>query len=155
MIVTVRASVESDIAAIVSDIRPADEAEMAALGTTPEDAMRVGMQRSDWTMTGLLDGVPVCMFGVSPQCVLLGRGTPWMLASNALERFQVKFLRSCRPVIARMRQTYPSLANVVHSENVVAIRWLRWLGFSFHSDDEGDPVPFEFDGHVFYVFTMR
>src|SRR3546814_8896994 len=59
---------------------------MTALGTTPERAMRQGLARSDWTATGLLDGVPVCMFGVAPVNLMLGRGAPWMLAATGLDR---------------------------------------------------------------------
>src|SRR3546814_3570757 len=70
----IRPATESDIDVILADIRPADVAEMTALGTTPERAMRQGLARSDWTATGLLDGVPVCMFGVAPVNLMLGRG---------------------------------------------------------------------------------
>lgn len=127
----VRDAREEDIAAILADIRPADVDEMAALGTTPERALRGGMAVSDWTMTGVVDGVPVCMFGVAPQSVLSGIGRPWMLAATGLEAAQVPFLRASRPVVRAMRASYPRLINLVDARNAVAMRWLRWLGFRF------------------------
>src|SRR3546814_18604389 len=89
----IRPATESDIDVILADIRPADVAEMTALGTTPERAMRQGLARSDWPDTGLLDGVPVCMFGVAPVNLMLGRGAPWMLAATGLERRPFEILR--------------------------------------------------------------
>src|SRR3546814_19504217 len=89
----IRPSTESNIDVILADIRPADVAEMTALGTTPERAMRQGLARSDWTATGLLDGVPVCMFGVAPVNLMLGRGAPWMLAATGLDRLTFEILR--------------------------------------------------------------
>lgn len=153
---TIRPAEAADIDVIAGDIRPADAVEMEALGTDPAAAMREGMARSDWTMTGLLDGVPVCMFGVAAQNVVLGHGVPWMLSANAIERAQLKFLRACRPVVARMRESYPSLRNVVHAENHTAIRWLRWLGFRFLSEDaQGSRhLVIPINGNDFYLFSM-
>lgn len=152
----IRPAEDSDIDSIMRDIRKADVAEMEALGTDPEAAMREGMAQSDWTMTGLLDGIPVCMFGVVAQNVILGQGVPWMLSANAIERSQVKFLRACRPVVARMRASYPHLRNVVHAENHTAIRWLRWLGFRFLSEDAAGErhLVIPINGHAFYLFSM-
>ncbi len=150
----VRGAVESDIAAILADLRPSDAAEMAALGTTAEDAMRMGLSMSDWAMTGTLDGEPVCMFGVAPQNYLLGFGTPWMLATTRIESSQVAFLRACRPVVQRMLETYPSLSNVVHADNAMAIRWLRWLGFTFHINANGSPATFVVNDEPFHLFAM-
>jgi len=127
----IRAAVAGDIDAIVADIRPADVAEMEALGTTPERALREGLALSDWSATGTLDDVPVCMFGVGCHSVMGGIGRPWMLAANGLERAQVPFLRACRPVVRAMQDSYPRLINVVDARNTTAIRWLRWLGFKF------------------------
>jgi hypothetical protein len=121
----------ADIPAIVADARAADVAELAALGVTPQQTMEVGMRVSDWTATGLIDDVPVCMFGVAAGNVLAGIGVPWMVSTNAAARHEKTFLRRCRPVVDAMQDSYPTLANVASDENVVVKRWLRWLGFDF------------------------
>lgn len=144
----IRAAVVEDIPAIVASARAADVQEMAALGLTVERALQGGMQVSDWSYTGLVDGAPVCMFGVAPRSVLSGEGIPWMLGTNALEAAQVPFLRTCRPVVAAMRDAYPRLANFIDERNTVAMRWLRWLGFRF------DDTPVQFNGQTFRVFRM-
>lgn len=156
MRVEIRPSIESDMDAIESDIRPADVLEMRALGTTTRDAMQQGLGLSDWALTGLLDGIPVCMFGVAPFDVLLGKGVPWMIAANGLERGQMQFLRKCRPVVGWMLESYPNLSNLVHAENAIAIKWLRWLGFVFVADpDTGRPMEFNVNGFAFNAFTQE
>lgn len=119
---------------------------MRALGTTVREALDDGLKRSDWALTGLIDGEPVCMFGVAPVSILNGEGAPWMLGTEQLEQAQVAFLRACRGVVADMERTYPRLMNVVDARNTVAIRWLRWLGFRF------DESQYQIGGHAFKVF---
>jgi ribosomal protein S18 acetylase RimI-like enzyme len=92
------------------------------------------MEMSDWTGTGLIDGVPVCMFGVAPIDMLAGLGQPWLVTTNAVARHERVFLRRCRPVVAAMLDSYPRLTNIVHADNVRAIKWLRWLGFKFKGE---------------------
>lgn len=147
MNIEIRAALASDVPAVVARARAADVAEMAACGTTVADAIESGMRRSDWTLTGLVDGVPVCIFGVAPVSVLGGVGAPWMLAAGGLEQAQVPFLRASRPAVAEMRRTYPRLMNVVSAQNTLAIRWLRWLGFQFNH------APIELRGHTFLLFS--
>lgn len=149
----IRRATEADVDVILADIRPADVAEMAALGTTPERAMREGLARSDWTAVGLLDDVPVCMFGVAPVNVMLGRGAPWMLASTALDRmpFEIlrrEFLPACDRAVDVMRSQYRFLFNVVDQRNRKAVRWLRMLGFNFGKH------PLDIGGQTFLVFGM-
>jgi len=130
----VRDACPSDIQAILSDLRDADAAEMAALGTTAERALTEGMAISAWTGTGVVDGTPVCMFGVAPFNVLNGIGAPWMLSANGLTRARKPFLKACPRILEMMLEDYPRLANIVDTRNTQAIRWLRWMGFRIHDD---------------------
>jgi len=146
--IELRDAVEGDIPAILADIRQADVDEMVAGGTTPERALRDGLRISDWTGVALVGGVPCCMFGVAPITMTNGEGAPWLLGTNAIIPHQKKLLRTCRPVIGAMRDSYPRLVNFVDERNTVAIRWLRWLGFRF--DDTTYPI----GGTRFRVFRM-
>lgn len=157
MKIELREACEADIAAILSDIREADVVEMAAIGATPEMALRDGLKRSDWALTGLVDDVPVCMLGVAPKSIILGEGIPWMLAANGLERAQVRFLKASRPAVKAMRASYPKLMNFVHADNHVTIKWLRWLGFSFvppNWPDDAEPPRYTINGHPFLLFSI-
>lgn len=134
MKVELRYAQESDIAPIVADARQADIEEMAALGTTVEQAMVTGLKLSDWAATGLIDDVPVCMFGVAPASILAGLGVPWLISTHMVERYEKTFLRRCRPGVDAMLRSYPRLSNVVMESNTAARRWLGWLGFEFNVD---------------------
>lgn len=141
-------------AAIAADARAADVAELwAQARTTPEQAMRRGLETSVFALTGLIDEAPVCMFGVAPASLLGGIGIPWMIATTAIERHQLTFLRACRPAVAEMRRMFPVLVNAVDARNVLTIRWLRWLGFRLLParplGPDGVPFhPFEWRAHV-------
>ena len=139
---------EGDLAAVAANARPADVAEMAALGLSFDDALATSVARSDWTAVGIVDDEPVCVFGVAPGSLLGGIGVPWMLGTRALDRrdVQVPFLRTSRRVVDAMLATYPRLSNIVDARNALAIRWLGWLGFEF--DDLRIPVR----GQVFRIF---
>lgn len=146
MKVEIRPAQESDVAAIVADIREADAVEMRLLGTDPEAALREGLRSSVWARTGEVDGVPVCMFGVARENYMLGHGIPWMLSANGLERVRKTFIVRCRGVVDDMRRTCPVLGNVVHADNTRAIQWLEWLGFRFFRDIELNGATFKIFG---------
>lgn len=146
MIVELLVARPEDVPALVADAREQDVQEMQALGDTYEGALRKSLDISTWAVTGCVDGVPVCMFGVAPGSVLGGTGIPWMLGTNALVQHEKAFLRRCRGVVDAMRRTYPSLVNIVDERNTTAKKWLAWLGFRF------DPHSFQFGSHRFRVF---
>ena len=133
--------------------READVLELAAVGSTPMQAMTGGMRSSFEPLTGIVDGVPVCMFGVTTYSVLGGIGVPWLVGSAEMDRLTVHkaLLRESRKAIVRMRQTFPSLLfNAVDDRNDAAKRWLSWLGFTLE-----DPRPLGRNGEPFRVFYWK
>lgn len=122
------------IDAIAANPRPADVAELwAAARATPGYCMRAGLRVSVQAYTGLVDGVPACMFGVNPISTIGGTGVPWMVGSTLLSDHGAHraLLRLAREPLARMQAAFPFLCNAVDARNVAAIRWLKWLGFEF------------------------
>lgn len=127
------------IDAIVAKARPADIAELWAHGRhTPRQCLETGLRISVTPMTGLVDDVPVCMFGASPYSILAGQGVAWMVGSTDLDRLSVQkaLLRHSFEALAHLQRQFPLLFNSVDARNHAAIRWLKWLGFTFC-----DPVP--------------
>ena len=119
--------------AIAANARQADVEELwAQARATPAEAMRRGMKLTASARTGLVDDVPVCMFGVTPYSILRGQGVPWMVGSNALDRLSVQkaLLVQSRIAIAEMWDSYTLLFNTVDDRNAAAKRWLAWLGFT-------------------------
>jgi len=102
--------------------------------------------------TGMIDGEPVCMFGVVPAGDILGGvGAPWFLATEKLQSHRVKFLRLNRQYLSKMLDIFPHLIDYVDVRHTRAIRWLSWLGFTFSAE----PVPYGPAGMPFYRFEMR
>lgn len=150
MIPSIVPAERSHIQPIVEDVREADRRELWLQGrATPESALLGGLRRSSLAMTGMLDDTPVCMFGVTPYSILLGQGVPWMVGANGLRSWpaQRALLEMARPVVEAMHGTYPVLANAVHAENVSAMRWLSWLGFTLL-----EAVPVGVGGALFRPF---
>lgn len=133
---------------LVRNIRPIDrlEAETVA-GMGLEDALDLVAGRSMRTRAGYIDGELVAIWGVGAHTVLSTEGTPWLLATNAMERREVRRVFAARSAeeFGRTIAGFRRLWNYVHAENRIAIRWLRWLGFEFpgHRVTIGGE-PFEF-----------
>lgn len=139
------------IEAMEPHARQADVDELqAASGKTPGEAMREGLKISLETWAGLVNGEPICIFGLAPASILGGSAIPWMISAEGVDRFAVGFIRRCRPVVAGWSQSFPSLWNYVDARNTRAIRWLRWLGFQIHPAQ-----PHGLLGLPFHRFDMR
>lgn len=131
-------------------LRHADADEVWASGRyRPAEALRLSLGLSLMAWTGLVDDVPMCIFGVSPVSLMSGHGAPWMLGAEGLERHAVPFLRRNRAYVAEMLALCPRLENHVDARNALSIRWLRWLGFTIHP-----AAPFGPFGVPFHRFTM-
>lgn len=145
-IVPARASHIRRIAAVM---RQADRDEvMAATGRDVLPVLFASYKRSSICMVALVDGQPEVIFGAGDLSILTGLGAPWLLGSDAIERHRVEFLRASVHWRGQLLKRYSVLRNVVHCRNKVAIRWLRWLGFTFSE-------PFQHRGHDFMMFELR
>lgn len=137
-------------ASLASRMRRADAEEVWASGRLrPEDALRVSLALSLKAWTGVVDGVPMCMFGAAPLSLMSGYGAPWLLGAEGLEQHTVAFLRRNRAYVADMKALFPRLENWVDARNAASIRWLRWLGFTIHP-----AAPWGTHGLPFHRFTM-
>lgn len=142
------------IAPIALRARPADVRELwAQARQSPADTMARGLDVGAATWTGLLHGVPVCMFGVTAYSVLLGQGIPWMVGTTDLDHLsaQKALLRCSHEALRKMERLFPELLfNMVDERNDAAKRWLTWLGFTFL-----DPIPFGVDQMPFRPFFRK
>ena len=146
----VRPATDELLAEIASRPRQADVDELWAAGRlTPDEAMRMGLRFGD-THVGIVDGEPVCAFGVTPISSLTGLGAPWMVGSTALDAHFRGFLRGCGPVVEAMLERWPCLVNYVDARNQRAVKWLKWLGFSILP-----PEPYGVDGLLFHPFIKE
>lgn len=128
----IRDATIDDIEYLSSRLRKADIAECyAASGADPKVALCIGLEFGDITKTMIApDGEPLGMFGVG-QSHIPEAGVIWMVATDKLAQYQIKFLRLNKPVIETLQQQYLALFNFVDARNELHIKWLRWMGFTF------------------------
>jgi hypothetical protein len=129
-------------------MRQADRDEVfASSGRSPLWCLVQSYRRSSICMVALVDGQPEVIFGAGDINILTATGAPWLLGSDAVVKYRVEFLRQSVHWREQLLRRYAVLRNVVDCRNKVAVRWLRWLGFSFSE-------PFEYRGHEFMMFEM-
>jgi hypothetical protein len=135
----------------VSDhMRQADRDEVKASGDRePEAALWFSIDHSDAAWTVLFDGIPAAIFGVGVVSIATGTAAPWMLATPAIEHHRRQFLRTSADFRNQLLKQYSTLRNAVDARNAVAIRWLKWLGFSFYEQ------PLKYRGYEFRIFELR
>lgn len=140
-----------DIPFLAANAREADAAElMAVCGMTPEEAMTQGLENSIQAWTGLIDGVPCCMFGVARVDWSNEMGACWMTGTDLIDRHPLVFLRGSRVAFGEMLKLFPALCNYVDSRHSKAIQWLRWLGAEIR-----EPQAYGLAGLPFHFFKIR
>lgn len=145
-------SLPRHIGSIARDMRDMDRVECRAMGHDPKTAIRLARRRSLWSLTVLAEGVPIAMLGLSALNLVEGVGVPWFLATDAVYKQGRSFLVKGSAVIAHMRQTTPTLVNLVSVDNAPAIRLLERWGFAVGGEREVHGgvafVPFGMSDHV-------
>jgi hypothetical protein len=137
---------------VAANMSEADRAECEAGGKGPYAALIESFERSVVSWTGMVgDHRPVCVFGVSPIDILGGIGSPWLLGTDELPRHAKTFLKLNREYIPKMLDIFPHLVNYVDARHVVAIKWLKHLGFRF----DREPVPYGPFHMPFLKFEME
>ena len=144
-----------DLAAeVVSRARDADRLEFSFAEHPPKPmgAIVTGMLKvSHRAKVGLIDGVPICVAGVIARTALSTEAHPWMVAAAEVEKpeFRRRFLEHSRDALDDLTKGYSHLWGVVHKQNKMAIRWLRWMGFQISKET------FLVNEGVFHRFDMR
>lgn len=129
MTVEYRNATLEDVVALSLTMRQGDIDEVAASnGISPYEALLLGYEVSDATSV-FEDGKVVAMYGCAGAGD--GIGSPWLLGSDRLAHLKKELLT--RPIkwLEEKNKEYPLLVNYVDARNKVAIRWLRFLGFTF------------------------
>jgi len=136
---------------LATNMRQADvEEAWDAYHLSPLVALQMSMAASRDTKVGLADGEIVCMFGVGRLSELSCDGRPWLVGSDALPKHARAFLRRNKAYISSIKTEFYALENYVSVKNKVAIRWLKWLGFTVHS-----PEKYGVEGLMFRRFDME
>tara|TARA_B100000902_G_scaffold18784_1_gene22533 strand:+ start:14356 stop:14718 length:363 start_codon:yes stop_codon:yes gene_type:complete len=96
------------------------------------DSLCAGFYASNEVYTIVHNGVIKSMFGVNKSTINDRIGIPWLLSDGQFEGIEIKFLRTGKKWVDDLLSTnWDLLYNYVDVDNHNAIRWLKFLGFSF------------------------
>lgn len=144
---------EAEVDELDRDMRAADRAEIVAASgpdtrRTIERAVRLSPEpiAIRETRTGDL----LCILGTVPLSAVTGRGCPWMLGTDGLDRHPRTLMRVARRYFDEVARVYSVLENYVDARHTASITLLEWLGCSFDP-----PAPFGQAGLPFMRFERR
>ena len=121
---------------IIKNLRRSDILEaIAVTGGSYDVAVRISVLLSDVCLSGLCEGIPVCLFGVVPASMVERSGRIWLVGTDNIDKYKLTFLRENRRLVKDLLNGYDLLYNYVDCRNKTAIKWLRWLGFGFGFDE--------------------
>ena len=128
----VRQAIPEDAHKLAPKIRKADKEEIkASHNSTPLNALLfpfTQLKHKTFTIIGTEEEDVIGMFGVVP-CETKDYGIAWLLSSDELLNHTRQFLRECPKWVNEMSKDYKYLYNYVDERNIVAIKWLQFLGF--------------------------
>lgn len=79
---------------------------------------------------------PICFWGFDADTILGPWAFVWMHPVRDLGPYARRFLRANRRYIDSLLARYPILYGTVDSADPVALRWMKWLGFSVDGEIE-------------------
>lgn len=129
----IRPATLKDIKELARTMRPEDRAEIRlSSGATPLVALTKGFVLSSSCSAVVRDGKVMAVFGVVGIAGV--SGSPWMLGAPGIEQCK-SLLRECRKLLQGYLADYSYLSNACWAGNLVHIRWIKWLGFTFSGSD--------------------
>lgn len=149
--IVVRSSTIEDVKYLSTRLKTADVKEIwDSHNHTPEQALRISLEKSYMCLTIDDNGKPVGMFGTTSETMLSENAVVWLLTSNDINKIKIRFLRHCKYFISLMLENFNVLYNMVSEDNAESIGWLRHLGAKM-----GVPVKFGVEQKMFIPFWFE
>lgn len=140
---------EADVYELVSDILPADETEIRALGFTPTEALLRSVNESLECVAVRKGGRLASIAGVVQPTPLSNEYYPWMISTSMILSHPKEVVRYSRLIYSRWTGMFPVLTNYVDARHERAIKWLTWLGATMELDPAHGPFK-----RPFYKFVL-
>lgn len=138
--------------AVAGRLRYADQQEIyAATGKNPDVMLYQSWITSPHRWSIVRNGEIIGLFGLTPAVLMGDVGVPWLLGTDEMEKIRFTFAKQSIEHVKHMLHLYPTLANYVDVRNVLAIKWLKWLGFTL----DAEPRPYGYQQLPFYYFEKR
>lgn len=140
--VYIRSALPSDIEDVGDNMREIDKLEcLLSSGTRPRDAIRTGLENDfhTWSICSNKTKKPLACFGVGP---LMPNETNyiWLLCTDDLiKESGSEFAKASKAWVKFIVNHYQlPCVNEVHTENTLALRWLKWCGAIVEEPKEND-----------------
>lgn len=152
LVVEIGPPTPADVMFIADNLREADVVEVnAATGKTDmHEALHNAVRMSDEVWVGRVYKVPVCIWGVAPMSRITQNGSPWLVGTDRVKKYQKAFLRRNKAWLDAVKKRYKMLYNFVDIRNPVSIKWIQWLGF-----DVLPAKPYGVKQTLFHRFEMQ
>jgi hypothetical protein len=85
-------------------------------------------EASDKVWAGMVDGEIACLWGLAPPTFLSTSAYLWLCTTNLVEEHKFLFIRYSQRYVEQMLEIYPEIIGHTATDNLQAIRWIRWLG---------------------------
>lgn len=128
-----------DMWAVLADIREGETREAQALGLSPEENLRYGIDHGAVTVE--IFGKVAGIAGVVDHGDYL---VPWSVFTSEICRHPIAFLRECKRWLSQYDKP---MVNVIDARNDQAKRWLEWLGFTL-----SEPKSLGVNGELFHEY---
>jgi len=141
----------SHVKSLEGRLREEDEREaQAAIGMTATEGMRIayGFSRAVWAAEAD-SGEVIAIFGCAATSMFSLTGIPWMVGTDKVSEYSVSFARGGRRYVSRMLLLFDHLDNYVDVRNSLAIKWLKWIGFTLEPAES-----YGYAGLPFHRFHM-
>lgn len=121
----------------------------AASGLDASKALLQSWRLSEVSYVGLMDNLPIAIFGAARRTLISEDGIPWMLGSEELnsKRVIIEVGRRSIYYVNEMKRRFKRLENWIDARQTKSIKWLKWCGFTI---DEAKP--YGFLGMPFHYF---
>lgn len=137
--ITVEKATEKDIREFADNIRYMDEKEVKIVSGKPfRDQLDELIRNKKHVKVIRCDGVLLGIGGWYKEMLdwgLYSQGVVgWMLLTPAVEDHKIAFLRWSKWLVKCLLDAYPYITNTAYIGNTLHIRFLEFLGASFHPD---------------------
>jgi hypothetical protein len=148
MKVHVRVSTQADVDYLSTNLRDEDRLEVLASHGSVKEALQECFEYSEECYTIIVTDTNE-IAGIYGLCEIDDMtGIPWLLTSPAIHKVWLPFLRQSKQWVAEANLKYPVLTNACDERYTVALKWLKFVGFTFikrhETYGEGDKPFIEF-----------
>lgn len=134
---------QGHILELCSNLRIPDKAEVIAKTGDLDFKKTIvrGWIMAETCTTALVDDEVALVYGiVESQDKRIG--SPFMLATDKLNKIKIPLLRKSRARVYEMEQKYQMLFNYIDSRNEVHLRFIKWCGFEIINEKIFNDVKF-------------